>query len=382
LPLIWAADNFKRSQADERRASGWRMSEATDKRKVVRPEAARRALIAALESWDSEAADAAVTNYARVAAPEDVLSLLFSYGARDLRGIGHKAITVQNAHRIVAAADPAHALSVLRSTVAALQNTEGDPNPATHDLAVDRPWRENNELLHKIPASWQQGRKDQGARADLLAALREASQEDAGKAVVELLGDAVSSGTLWQALLDAAAELVMRLPSIVPLHARTTANALHYAYRMCEDERTRQLMLLQCAAFIPMFRSFVGGTHPNLRIDGLQPLVPAGKGPESVEEIFSELSIDRLRGASKTLGYLLDGGDAQQLLARARHYLVRHASDAHDYKFTEGVFEDYSQIADPAWRHRHLSAAMVYFKGPASRAHPVVAQAIELLDAD
>jgi hypothetical protein len=130
-----------------------------------------------------------------------------------------------------------------------------------------------------------------------------------------------------------------------------------------------------------MFRRFVGQAHPDRTIDRLQPLAPESNGSQAVEEIFAELSIDRMRAASKALGYL-DGGDGQRLLARARHYLVRHASDPHDYKFTEGVFEDCAQIVDPAWRHRHVSAAMVYFKGPADRAHPAVAQAIELLRKD
>jgi len=35
----------------------------------------------------------------------------------------------------------------------------------------------------------------------------------------------------------------------------------------------------------------------------------------------------------KSLGYLQKGGDAEALIANARHYLVYNADEAHDYKF-------------------------------------------------
>ena len=58
LPLIWAVDYFKDTQAQEQASSGWRMSPRAASPQVS-PEAARRSLTAALDKWDHEAADRA-----------------------------------------------------------------------------------------------------------------------------------------------------------------------------------------------------------------------------------------------------------------------------------------------------------------------------------
>src|SRR5207237_1791220 len=134
---------------------------------------------------------------------------LFPYGARDLREIGHKAIAVSNAHALVALVGSAQAEPILRSTVAALQNSDGGPNPATHDLQPDRPWRQHQKQLRKIPQSWKQGRDDPGARRELHAALYRVAEEEAGTVVVELLRQGVSPEAIWRVLFDTAAELLM-----------------------------------------------------------------------------------------------------------------------------------------------------------------------------
>src|SRR5260370_18168951 len=76
---------------------GWRM-QTRAAAPVGSAQAARQAVIVALDNWDRDAADAAIVNYTQVARPEEIFSLLFPYGARDLRAIGHKAIAVSNAH--------------------------------------------------------------------------------------------------------------------------------------------------------------------------------------------------------------------------------------------------------------------------------------------
>ena len=43
----------------------------------------------------------------------------------------------------------------------------------------------------------------------------------------------------------------MRRPGIVALHAVTSTNALHFAYQTSSNSETRQLLLLQNAAFLP-----------------------------------------------------------------------------------------------------------------------------------
>jgi hypothetical protein len=181
-------------------------------------------------------------------------------------------------------------------------------------------------------------------------------------------------------LFDTAAELLIQQPGIVPLHAQTTANALYYAYRVCADEQTQQLTLLQCAAFIAMFRKLVNPTQRNISLEALQPLPLDSTAVDAIDEIFAEVSAGRrLHAARKSLSYLQTGGDAEALIAKARHHLVYNADEAHDYKFSEAVFECYAQLANSDWRYHFLCAGMAYFKAPAKRPGPVVEQMLERL---
>ena len=380
LPVIWAVDYFKDTQAQERASSGWHMSTRAAA-PGTNSEAARRSLVTALDKWDHEAADAAVVDYARSAHPADIFPLLFSYGARDLREIGHKAITVSNAHSLMtlfggsAASEP-----ILRSTVAALVNSEGEPDPASHDLAPDRPWRRNRERLHQIPRSWKEGHDDPGARGELRSALYSVSVEQSGSIVIEMLRQGLSAEAIWQVLFDTAAEFLMHQPGIVPLHAQTTANALHYAYRVCDSEQTQQLLLLQCAAFTAMFRGMTHAMEKDINLRKLEPLPPERKDVDPLDEIFSDLSRGRrMDAARKSLSYLRTGGDANNLIATARRHLVYGAEEAHDYKFAEAVFDTYAQFPDPTWGASFLSAGMAYFKAPGQHPVPIVAETLKLL---
>jgi hypothetical protein len=378
LPVAWATDYFKETQAQERNTDGWRMPT-----RVATPvgsaQAARQALIVALDNWDRDAADAAILNYTQLGRPEEIFSLLFRYGARDLRAIGHKAIAVSNAHFLTEHLGFAHAAPMLRSTVAALQNSDRDPNPASHDLPPDQPWRQNLQRLREIPRNWKHGRDDSGARAELHAALYRVSEDESGTMVIALLRRGVTPEAIWQVLFDTAAELLMYQPSILALHAQTTANALHYAYRVCAEEEIQQLGLLQCAAFIAMFRKLMNATQPSISLEALQTL-PLDGTADAIDEIFAEVSAGRRsRAARKALGYLKSGGDAEALIAKARHHLVYNADEPHDYKFAEAVFDNYAQLPDSDWRYRYLCAGMTYFKAPAKRPGPLVEQMLERL---
>jgi len=163
------------------------------------------------------------------------------------------------------------------------------------------------------------------------------------------------------------------------VHAQTTANALYYAYRICRDEPTQQMLLLQCAAFIAMFRQFTGGA-PDFQLDTLQPVPLHGSGTDAIDEIYSEVSAGRRSlAAGKALGYLQNGRDPQALIGMVRHHVVYHADEAHDYKFAEAVFENYASLEDAQWRRRYLSAGMAYFKAPAQRPGAVVQETLEAL---
>ena len=393
LPVLWAVDNFKEEQAEELHASGWTMAaRPSAPTPAPSPDRARSALAAALDNWDLEAADAAVVNYASVAEPREVFDLLSRYGARDFRGIGHKAIAVHNAHRILTLLGWQHREPVLRSTVAALVNYYDDPNPASVALQEDAAWRQNTELRGEIPESWLEGRIDSAASADMLAALREGDTLETGRAVVGLLKDGISPASIWHALHAAGAELLMTESGVVPLHAQTSSNALHYAFRESGDTATQQLMLLQGAAFIPRFRAMSSLPRRGVaRLDEVEPLpletpagIPTGNaaaGTDALDDVFSGGRGERSQVIGKALGYLEAGGAVQPIVDRVRHYLAETATNSHHYKFAEAVFENHALTPRSPWRDRYLAAGFAYFNGPWNPSNSTMHEARELLEA-
>src|SRR5436305_2997660 len=93
LPIFWALDHFKGSQAATAKESGWRMK-GVDEAKVPPPHVAKLRFVEAMDDWDEPAADAAAAGLARSAGASEVFELLWRYGSRDFRSIGHKAIFV------------------------------------------------------------------------------------------------------------------------------------------------------------------------------------------------------------------------------------------------------------------------------------------------
>jgi hypothetical protein len=362
LPIFWALDYFKHSQAETQKESGWRMGPVEETR-VPTAAKARQAFIAAMENWDETAADAAVAGLARSAGSLDVFELFCRFGARDFRDIGHKAIFVANSWRTLQCIGWQYAEPVLRSLAYALQHHEAG-NPAHREAEPDRPWRRNQELARKIRPDWQMGLVRPEATGDLLATLRTGSASEACDKVVELLNRGTDPQSIWDGLFAGAGELLMRQPGIVGLHTLTTTNALHYAYQASGNDETRRLLMLQNAAFLPMFRAAMAGRGKvgDLRIDHLEAAPLKASGPSATAEIFIDVSHDRLAAARKTLAYLKTEQRPRDLIDAARVLVFLKGNDAHDYKFSSAVLEDYYHMS-AAWRDRYLAASMFQLRG-------------------
>src|SRR5262245_57455023 len=98
LPIFWALDHFKSSQAQDVKEGDWTMR-PVDEAKVPTAEKAKQAFVDALENWDEAAADAAVSGLVRSASAQEIFELFCRYGCRDYRELGHKAIYVANSWR-------------------------------------------------------------------------------------------------------------------------------------------------------------------------------------------------------------------------------------------------------------------------------------------
>jgi len=165
-------------------------------------------------------------------------------------------------------------------------------------------------------------------------------------------------------LLDGAGEVLMRNPGIVGLHAVTSTNALRYLYESSGDDMTRRWILLQGASFVPSFRAAAikrGGSSNDVLVDRLEPL-PLAAPEEAVAEICAEISRDRMSAARKVLTYVRANGDAKPLIDAARLLIFAKGKDAHDYKFSAAIMEDFYHVS-PEWRDKYLAASVFNLTG-------------------
>ncbi len=360
LPIFWALDHFKSSQAANIREGDWSMG-PVDETAIPPSHKAKPAFIEAMDNWDEAAADAAIVGLARTAGAHEIFEILCRYGVRDFREIGHKQIYIANSFRTLEVIGWQHAEPVLRSLAYALLDRAGDKeNPARADLPADRAFRHSLTLVSRIHDGWLDGRPDAEATAELLEAIRTGSTDDTSEKLVELLNRGAAPQSLFDALLEGAGEFLMRAPGILSLHASTFTNAAHYAWQRTRDEDTRKLLLLQNAAFMPLYR---GASKPGgIRIDTLEPAPLQAAGAGALEEIFADLSRDRLLAARKILSYLRENPDPKLFANAARRLIFLKGRDSHDYKFSSAVLEDYSMIAPPG-RDRFLAASAFNLKG-------------------
>lgn len=373
LPIFWAIDHFKSAQEQDRKEGDWTMR-PVDEKAVPKASQAKAAFIKAMDAWDEAAADAAAAGLARHCGAAEVFELFYRYGCRDFRAIGHKAIYVANSRRTLACIGWQHAEPVIRSLAYALLNHRGQPNPATSDLEPDRAGRRNLELAKKLRDDWRDGTLNDAATKDLLATFREATPAAACDAVAAMLQKPVAAQSVWDALLVGAAELLVRQPGIVGLHAMTSANALHYAYADAAQDDTRRLLTLQAAAFLPHFLAAMKGRgkvgEAKLDTWDRAPQLPADDAKDRLDKIFQAVSGDRAAAAEQVLDFLALGGTATSLIDAARVLVFTKGRDAHDYKFSSAALEDYAHVS-PSWRNRYLAASVYNLRGSRDADNPL-----------
>lgn len=369
LPIFWAIDQFKSSQAANVKEGNWLMG-PVDESTVPLSHRAEQAFIAAMDNWDEAAADAAIVGLVRTTGANKLFEIFARYGARDFRDIGHKAIYVANSFRTLEVIGWHHAEPVLRSLAYALLDRSGaKENPAKADLPADRPFRQNLEALKKIREGWVDGKANEGATKDCLQALRSGSASDLSDLTVKMLNDGVASQSVFDAMFDGAGEMLMQAPGIVSLHAMTFTNAIHYAWHHVQSDETRRLLLLQNAAFLPLYRG--DRADKGIHIDTLEPMATEAKGDEAVAEIFAEIGKDRLVAAKKMLGYLKEHSNAGPIADAARRLVFLKGNNSHDYKFSSAVLEDHESLSQP-WRDRLLAASVFYFRGSGEKDNDLV----------
>lgn len=379
LPIFWALDAFKSSQARDVQEGDWTMS-ALDEKAVPPPDKAQAAFAKAMDHWDEAAADVAAAGLVRGAGAQEVFDVLCRFGARDFRDIGHKIIFVSNSWRTLQTIGWQHAEPVVRSLAYAMLEHRDGKNPSENDYEVDRPGRNNEKRLKSIRAGWQTGSKDNATIIHLLETYRSSSWDDAAQAVVDVLNRGKSPDCVWDAVKLHAGEMLMRRPGIASLHATTTANALHFAFCQTSHDETRRFLLLQAASFMTMFRGAAGVGNDGVAIDEFKMDTDKEAGVDDLEDVFREVSGDKNRAARKALAFLNQTGDERAFMRMAQRLIYLKGTDAHDYKFSSAILEDFRRLP-AALRNRYLAASVFWLKGSGMPDTPLVARTRQALGA-
>jgi hypothetical protein len=332
-----------------------------DEARVPDSHKAATAFKEAMDKWDETGADAAIVGLARTAGADQIFELFARYCARDFREIGHKAIYLANSWRTLGAIGWQHAEPVLRSLAYAMLDRGGDPNPSIADLATDRPWRSNHSLAGKVRSGWQDGKPDVHAGTEMLQTFRTASPTEASEKAADFLNKGVSPQSIYDSIFEGAGELLMRRPGILSLHALTSANALHYIWQRVSDDETRRLLLLQNASYLPLFRADLENSKM-VRIDELKPWGSSADTAPTIDEIFTDVSRDRMAAAGKVLAYIKTNPEPTEFINAARRLVFLKGRDSHDYKFSSAVLEDFYHVS-PTLRGRFLASSVFNLKG-------------------
>ena len=374
LPLLWALDNFKASQAQDVQEGDW-VLEPVDECRLPKSHRAREEFVRAMEVWDAEAADAAIAALCRSSGAAQTMEPLWRMAVRDQRNIGHKAIFAAQSWRTLQTIGWEHAEPVLRSLVFGMLDLQGDSRPRPVG-----PFEANLEIAGKVRQDWQIGRDDPGATKALLQVIRQATPEAASAEAVKLLNQGVSPGTLWDAAILAASELMMHSPGILALHATTSTNALHYIFTASGDDMTRRLALLQAIGWQPMFRGRTKLTDAE-GIDSLKinPGAAISSGDESVAEIFTTINDDRKKAAAKAQAYLGRGGSPELIFDAARRMIFHKGAESHQYKYGAAVSEEFFWSTEPRWRSPIAATSMFYLPGTKTSDSPLMIRAREAL---
>ncbi len=361
LPILWALDEFKRSQERDVSEGNWTML-PVDEGSVPSAEKVRDTFHQSMQQWDVAQADVAVAGIARQLGATETLELFAGYAARDFRSIGHKAIYLANSWRALQTIGWEHAEPVLRSLAYAMLNHNGEPNPATSDLAPDRSWKTNQQLARKIREGWESGKLDRSATTELLTLLRTGTADEGAGLVVELLNRGVSPQSVYDGLHLASGELLMRQSGIVALHAVTTTNAMRFLFDSISSPQTRKQLLLQNASFLVLFRDAMAarGQVGDSKIEELT--ATETREPVTVDAVFEAVGKQPLLAAQRALAFITTDSDAGILISAARRLIFLKGTDSHDYKFSTAVLEDYAKIS-PAQRNQFLASGMYNLKG-------------------
>jgi hypothetical protein len=393
LPLVWVMDMIG-GQMESRRQRNIPIVPRTDKA----PPPASKALEyyhGAMKALDPEAGELAALSLARSIGLRQTMELVWQYACRDGDDLGHKAIRLSNSWRTLDTIGWEYAENPLRYLVA--RNVHSETNDTTYESTLQGV----EATFPKLQMDWCADSADEQATLDLYEEIRAARTDAAVRLLCEQLGSGkAKAGSAWDAIHLAAVELAARFNTreVIrgwPVHAVTSTNALHFAFRTVMDGSTRLLILLQAVCWVSEKMtglSIKRGRLRDLRITTLEPADVPNDTQAAVEAVFGLMPFKSDRNPDqdkqdrdkddlacrRALG-LLKGGDGRRAYqAVACRYINVKADNSHDYKYSAAAFEDAAYISE-RWRSAFLAATTNVLHGPASADSPLLQEAREVL---
>jgi hypothetical protein len=316
-----------------------------------------------MEAWDPEAAERAVVSLARSRTGGEVFSMLWRYGARDYRNIGHKAIFTANACRTLHAIGWQYAEPVLRSLVLAQLDFKRDQKLNGYALA-DQCYEGNLKRAKSMPR-WESGPADPQATRSIVATIRQATPDEACADVAARLAKGQATpASVWDAVHLAGAELRVRArrgAALASIHSVTSTNALHYAWLTASDPGDRALLLLQAVGWQGQFRTASSAKPDDLREFPIFDLAPATES-SPLSEIYAGISSKPDEAAARVMRLATDAQARRAYLSGAIRLSAAKANEVHYYKYLAALIEDLPLVS-PAWQPHLLAATVYYVKG-------------------
>jgi hypothetical protein len=325
LPLVYALDDFKRSQGEQQASGAWRLP-APDEKALPDAAKARAEFDAAMEAWDLAKADAAATALARSMKRDELVAVLAPWSLRSFGNVGHGAICCANGVRTLDVIGWNHSEEFVRALVHGLLGLErGEaiaPFARAKEAARRAPGKARGGFDVTLPAS--------------LKAMRAASAEQAQALFADLERESGTMRAGWWTACLVALELLARTPGLLAVHAATGVESIQWLATAVGDVAFARLAQSVVAGWLPLWRDQFGRGGATRSADLSLLLEPANDAAVPVRgavRALEGLGPDRWMAARSIVGGLRDARTRKVFLARERELLVAKGDEPHDWKF-------------------------------------------------
>ncbi len=356
LVALWNLDAFKETQNE--RGDPWVLPPAP-KVAFSSEAAARKELIAALDTWDEHRADRAIVGLLPFHSRESLYEILWPYTARCMAYLGHKVVYGAMTEAVLRRIEWQYAEPAARSLVYGLVGAAADSEQHT------RAYEHAIEIATSFPKDWlTQGKPEPAESKKMARSFLTGDYRDAQKAVAAALGAGLAPQTIWDAVRLGAADLFLRRGSNDPesgaairaVHAVTEVWSLGHAWRATQNDRSKRLLLLQAAAWVPELRdTLLDRNAISMEGSGIATL------GDTITDIPSNVD-DLLETRDPALARaFLDRRPEQAgaYLAKLRSGLAQKGLEYHQFKLVVAL-EDEISPSDPRWISRLLAPAAGY----------------------